>query len=105
MPSKRQIDTETEKFSAALSDFLLQVREKSLAQFQYNLSENVPSGRMEIENCAEQALNTGIVSAMGGRVGFCVIATLEMCGDLLENVNAHSDAAMIRELAKKEAAS
>lgn len=91
--TSNQIKEQSEKFSNDLNALLLAIRDRALAQFQYNIERNIPAGILKVEEVAENAINHGIVSAVSKMNDFSIEPQIKLCAELLEDVNAHSEAA------------
>jgi hypothetical protein len=79
-----------------LADFCANLQKNVIRQAIYNELTNKPCG---IEH--RNALRMGIVSAIGNLIKWDVIDALELAADIAEDVNAHSEAAAIREMAER----
>ncbi len=77
-----------------LADFCASLQKSVMSQAVYNELTNKPCG---IEH--RDALRMGLVSAIGALVKWDVSEALELCGDIAEDVNAHGEAAKIRDMA------
>ncbi len=84
------------KTSEQLADFCANLQKSVARQSVYNELTNKPCG---IEH--RNALRMGLVSAIGALVQWDVVEALELCGDIAEDVNAHAEAAKIREMATR----
>ena len=91
------------EFSAGLNTLLTNIRDKAMAQFDYSVRENVPRGILPVEQIAGHAINHGVVSAMSQRNQWGIEPTIEFAADCLEDVNAHTEAAMLRDTLKQYA--
>lgn len=83
--------TEQAKFGRELDALLTSIRQKAVAQFEYSIKENIPRGILKIEECANHAINHGIVAAMSARNQWDVDATVKLAIDILEDSNCHAE--------------
>lgn len=89
------LDVRLNKANEELADFCTNLQKSVSRQAVYNELTNRPCG---IEH--RNALRMGLVSAIGNLVQWDVIEALELAADIAEDVNAHSEAAKIREMAE-----
>jgi hypothetical protein len=78
----------------ALTAFCSNLQKSVMRQSIYNELTNRPCG-VEYRD----ALRMGLVSAIGSLLQWDVIEALELAADIAEDVNAHGEAAKIREMA------
>ncbi len=90
------LDERLNKEHEQLADFCAALQKSVSRQAIYNELTNKPCG---IEH--RNALRMGLVSAIGALVQWDVIEALELCGDIAEDVNAHAEAAKIRDMATR----
>ncbi len=88
------LDQRLNKDNEQLADFCASLTKNVTRQSIYNELTNRPCG---IEH--RNALRMGLVSAIGALVQWDIIEALELCGDIAEDVNAHAEAAKIRDMA------
>lgn len=68
-------------------------------QAAYDLIRNVPAGIMSrAEATPERAVHVGLVGTCGAFVKWDPAKALELCADILEDVNAHQEAAAVRKM-------
>lgn len=84
------------KTNDELADFCAQLQKSVMRQAVYNELTNRPCG-IEYPN----ALRSGLVSAIGNLIKWDAVEALELAADIAEDVNAHSEAAAIRNMATK----
>lgn len=84
------------KTNDALAEFCANLQKSVIRQSIYNELTNRPCG---IEH--RDALRMGLVSAIGALIQWDVIDALELAADITEDVNAHTEAAAIRDMATK----
>jgi hypothetical protein len=87
------------EFNAMLEKVLNKIKERSVAQYDYNINANVPSriGDITMDNAAEHAVKSGIVSGTNSWLSFDCGETIRLAHHLLEDCNCHTEA---RALAK-----
>ena len=90
------LDKRLNEANEQLADFCAQLQKSVMRQAIYNELTNKPCG---IEH--RNALRMGLVSAIGNLLKWDVIDALELAADIAEDVNAHSEAAAIRNMAEK----
>ncbi len=88
------LDVRLNKANEEFADFCAALQKSVSRQAIYNELTNKPCG---IEH--RNALRMGLVSAIGALIQWDIIEALEVCGDIAEDVNAHAEAAKIREMA------
>ncbi len=88
--------TQERKLNRDLSRLLDLIREKCEAQFTYNCETNIPKGIVAIDDTADNAIQTGLVSALGAFFNWHIPDALTLAANLAEDVNAHGEAAQIR---------
>ena len=81
-----------------IEKFLATVRERIYSQHEYDCTKNVESGIMTAAEAAtgDNAIKSGLVSAIGGLVEWSVDGAIEIAADILEDVNAHTEATELR---------
>ena len=87
------------KTNEELADFCASLQKHVIQQSTYNELTNKPCG---IEH--RDALRMGLVSAIGALIKWDVIDALELAADIAEDVNAHGEAKLIRDMAQNVAA-
>ncbi len=85
------------EFEEKLDSFLKNVREKSEAQFEYNLKVNIPQKIIEEKDCVQHALDIGIVSAISQMNSWDINKAIEFSANLLEDSNCHEECKVLRE--------
>ena len=95
-PTQTDIAEATRYFAGRLNDAVLSLREKAMSQFEHNLKHNVPQGILTLEGSPEHAINSGLVRTIAKRFQWDCDATISFAGDLLEDVNCHTEAATVR---------
>lgn len=88
-----------ERFRAAeaeISAFLASVSEKIHGNLVHNLLANKPHGIRIEGSAAENAIKSGTISALSALIKWDIGAAEELAGDMLEDVNAHPEAALVR---------
>ncbi len=88
------LDARLRETYEGLADFCANLTKSVMGQAVYNELTNKPCG---IEH--RDALRMGLVSAIGALIKWDVVDALELAGDIAEDVNAHGEAAKIREMA------
>lgn len=78
-----------------LAEFCANLQRSVMRQAIYNELTNKPCG---IE-CPGDALRMGLVSAIGNLVQWNIVDALELAADIAEDVNAHTEAQVIRQMA------
>lgn len=89
------LDKRLNDLNEKLADFCASLQKSVMGQAIYNELTNKPCG---IEH--HDALRMGLVSAIGALVQWDVIDALELAADIAEDVNAHSEARQIRDMAQ-----
>jgi hypothetical protein len=92
----KTIEAQRLQFAADLNSLILAIRDKAMSQFEYNVNTNLPLEILTVDQLATHAVNCGLVSAISARHHFGIEPTIELAADLLEDVNAHSEAALLR---------
>lgn len=78
-------------------EFCANITEKTAGQSLYDETVNIPCGILRAsEPTASHAFETALVSSIGQHVRWDINKALELCGDILEDVNAHGEAAKVR---------
>jgi|GEM_PF-4119715 len=85
----------TAQFSTELNGLLLNIRNRAMEQFTYNLETNIPRGSLTPAEAVNQAIQCGVVAAMSLRHDFCIEPSLQLAHAILEDVNAHTEAAAL----------
>jgi hypothetical protein len=83
-----------------LSTLMLSIADSVKSQLLYNITENIPRGIIKADEASDHAINSGLVSALGKHLQWDVYGAMELAADILEDVNAHSEAAKIRQSLK-----
>lgn len=81
------------EFSTKLDALLAAIRTKAVAQFAYNVETNVPSDILDPAEVVEHAVLHGIVSAASAYNDYGIEPSIRLAAEILEDVNAHSEAA------------
>ncbi|MDE2105878.1 MAG: hypothetical protein KGL39_52130 [Patescibacteria group bacterium] len=78
--------------------FLALVRDRIYKQYEYDCTKNVECGVTTLAEAqtGENAIKCGLVSAVGHLVKWSVEDAIEIAADILEDVNAHPEAAELR---------
>lgn len=84
--------------SIATGELVAKITEKIISQLSYNIMNNVPLGIVSEKECVNHAIKTGLVSAIGNHVQWDIVEALELCADILEDVNAHKEAGFVRKM-------
>ena len=96
-----------ENHNLALSDTLADISghlsKVYLSQGLHNLTVNIPCGIID-ENIlptelAKRTALHALVSTISHVVEFDIVSALEVCADLMEDVNGHAEAKMLRDMA------
>lgn len=84
------------------SEFCAELQRKIISQAFYDLMNNVPTGTISSDevDSGEHAIKSGISSAIGAYVKWDINRAMEIAASILEDVNAHSEAQMLRERIK-----
>lgn len=86
--------------TAAAASFCGQVHARTVEQATHDLLTNIPCGILrDNEATPQRALLTALVSAIGSELSWDIPAALELCADILDDVNAHDEAAAVRAMA------
>lgn len=91
---------ESKKIGAFAADFT----KNAIEQLSYDVLTNLPTGILNRSTIKNHALNSAIVSAISSMLKWDITETMEFCADLLEDVNAHTEAAEMRKRAYAEVA-
>jgi hypothetical protein len=67
------------------------------AQFKYSVKKNLPYGIHTREDIVERCVNHGIVAAISTHYQWGVEPVVELAADMLEDVNAHTEAKLLRD--------
>ena len=86
----------TRQFCTARDQLLASIRRAATHQFRYSLKENLPRGILTVAEVVDQALTHGIISTVSARYEYGVEPVIAFAADLLEDVNAHTEAQMLR---------
>lgn len=89
------VQSQRVEFEASLKAVLETLTRNARQQFEYNLSTNVEKGILKLEDCAENAVVRGIVSAVSHRNHFCIEPTIELAMAMLLDVNADAEAKLL----------
>jgi hypothetical protein len=100
-PTKTELASATEAFTSDLNELLRSIRDRAVAQFGYNLDSNVPAGIMQVSEAPAQAIRSGIVSACSKLNGYGIEPSIHLAASILEDVNAHREAAPLFESIKE----
>lgn len=84
-----------------IGKFIGALATKAYNQLSHDIYTNVPTGIMSRDEVSGHALKSAIASALGELNHWDIYATLEMCAEILEDVNAHPEAKMLRDLVTK----
>lgn len=87
-----------QEFSDKLSALLTRIRERAISQFGYNESVNIPAGRMKPDEAVENGVMRGVVSGLANYHGYGVEPCIQFAADLLEDVNAHTECAVVTKM-------
>ena len=90
-----------EEFSSMLNIVLQKFRTRALSQFQYSINTNVPLGILKPGEVVDDAIITGFVGGSAAFGDFSIEPTVLLAARLLEDVNAHTEAAPLFALLKK----
>lgn len=82
---------ETKKIGAFMAMFM----EKAMSQLRYDIEQNIPKGYLGVEGIRDHALKSAIASSIGTYLEWSIDPALQMCVDILEDVNAHKEAAKV----------
>lgn len=96
--SRNELET---NFQTELAKFIKSISEKANAQFLYNLNTNIPSDITKPEDAVDQAIECGIVSAISEKSEWALEPSIQIAHRILEDVNAHSEAAALIAQAEK----
>lgn len=91
-------------FKSELAALLASIEEKANKQFTYNEERNIPQGIIAVQDSIRVAINHGVISALSARHRWAHDSTIELAADLLEDVNAHAEAAQLRASLHREPA-
>ena len=102
--SNERMESDLEKTVNLVGEFSQNVLGVATHQATYHLLTNLPCNVIEPwEDIPADSLRTGIVNALGKYVGWGIGEALELCADILEDVNAHKVAATLREMKWEDA--
>lgn len=96
-----------QRFSEAskiAAKFCADLQSKICSQLMYDLMQNVPTGIIQRGGAAyhaKHAIERGLVSFIGAFVQWDLVDALNLGADIAEDVNAHGEAKLIREMANK----
>lgn len=79
-----------------VAEFQKMFTEKALGRLKYNLEENLPKGIMTLEQIKGDSVKSGLVSSIGTFIKWDIYQAMELCADILEDVNAHKEAQVLR---------
>ena len=82
-------------FEDSLKNFLSSVESIARKQFEYNLNTNVPQKILKVSECAENALQNAIVSAINTKSEWDCNVAIEYAARILEDCNCHEEAKMM----------
>lgn len=92
MLSKTALVVELELFCKSL-------KETVLSQYEHDVKNNIPKGIIEEDELTvERAMRMGLANSCGKLHSWGIDSTLELCEELLTEVNAHSEATRVREM-------
>ena len=74
------------------------ISHKITQQLTYNLLYNIPTGNLKPEEITQHAIKTGLVTAIGIMHDWDIDSTITFAADLLDDVNAHEEAQIVRKL-------
>ena len=86
----------------AIGRFVASFTQAAHRQLTHNLLVNVPCEIMTPKEARESAAMRGLVSSIASMLEWDTTETMLFCGDLLEDVNLHDEAAKMRAKAKGE---
>jgi len=72
------------------------INAKAAAQYEYSVEENIPRGILKEDEVGDHAIQHGIVTALTARAEWEIPVLLELCADIMEDVNDHETAAELR---------
>lgn len=83
-----------DEFVAMLNKVVSKIKERALAQYEYNLNFNVPHGIGDItlDNAADQAVKSGLVCGINSFYSWDCSESVRLAHHLLEDCNAHEEA-------------
>jgi len=84
-----------EKFDVELADLLATIKDKAQRQYAHSIKNNIPAGILTAAEVIPNALAHGIVSTWSERNGWAIEPALQLAAELLEDVNAHEEAAYL----------
>ena len=90
--------------NANAAEFIGQIARAIFSQLSYDFAVNLPAGidsREEIKT-GRHAIQSGTVHAIGALVQWDIYAAREFAACILEDVNDHATAAMLRKLTEEE---
>ena len=85
----------------AINRFAASFLQAAHSQLTNNLLVNVPCDIMTVKEGRESVVKLGLVSAISSMLEWDIKDTMLFCGDLLEDVNLHDEAALMRNKAGK----
>lgn len=90
------------QFTERLEKVLASIRSSAHGQFAYNVGENVPRGILTPAEVVDHAIAHGAVVGLSADLcDYGIEPTVSLAVDLLENVNAHTEARALAEATKR----
>lgn len=94
-PAADTRDARQDQFSKNLEALVKSITEKATQQFLYNENTNIPQKILHSQESVSHAIKQGLVSAISQMHEYTINPQVEFCVDLLEDVNAHQEAAKL----------
>lgn len=99
--TKEQFQEQRAQFNGFISKFVAKLHERALEQFVYNCNTNVPKGIVSPCQVGFHAFESGVVSAISDYVHFKPDDAARIAHDILEDVNFHDAAKILRDFVEK----
>jgi hypothetical protein len=77
------------------------IRERAIAQLNYNVSTNLPKGILSQDQLVENAVSTGFTAGAAQIHEFGCDTAIQLAYDILEDANCHREAGALLAEAKK----
>lgn len=90
-------------FATSLNALLVEIRGRAVNAFNHDMERNVPAGTVTPDEVVEHAIRAGLVSAMSAFHHFGIEPSIQLAAEILEDVNAHREAAPLFAILKEGA--
>ncbi len=85
------------EFDKALNELVTRIQKSAQKKFEYNLNTNVPKEILNINECAENAIEHGIIHSINSDNHWDTDKAISFAANLLEDVNCHDLAKYLRQ--------